>query len=231
MRTQTDRFLVERRRMVQEQIRERGIKDERVLDAMLHVPRHLFVPEDVLALAYVDRPLPIGAGQTISQPFMVALMVALLHLTGKERVLEVGAGSGYQAAVLSYLAAEVHSMEFVPELADDAQNHLRQLGFDNVFVHSGDGGLGWPRLAPYQGIIVAAAAPTVPPALLSQLDADSRLVLPVGERGNQRLEIWQRRGEQFLLHLGGPVAFVPLRGAAGWSEEDWNASGEEQKTE
>lgn len=205
-----------RRRMVEEHLRGRGIHDPRVLAAFERVPRHRFVPPELRAEAYDDAPLPIGSGQTISQPYIVALMSELLHLTGTERVLEVGTGSGYQAAILAHLAAEVHTVELLPALAEGARQVLESLRITNVHIHCADGSLGWPQAAPYQGILVAAAAPAVPPPLLEQLDEGGRLVLPVGARGFQRLETWQRRGERFESADILPVAFVPLRGKHGW---------------
>lgn len=212
---------IERRRMVHEQIFRRGIRDPRVLEAMTAVPRHLFVPEHLMEFAYDDGPLPIGHRQTISQPYIVALMTSLLKLEGSERVLEVGTGSGYQAAVLSRLASEVHTIEQHPELVEASRQHLEQLDIDNVFIHVGDGSLGWEPNAPYQGILVTAAAPDPPPHLLEQLADGSRLVIPVGGRRGQWLQVWRRRGTDFEVRSYGAVAFVPLRGAGGWTEEEW----------
>lgn len=211
----------ERRRMVDEQIFRRGIRDPRVLEAMLTVPRHLFVPPHLVEFAYDDGPLPIGHRQTISQPYIVALMTSLLKLEGHEHVLEVGTGSGYQAAVLAQLAAEVHTIEQHPELSETARQHVEQLGITNVFFHVGDGSLGWEPNAPYQGILVTAAAPDPPPHLLEQLDDGGRLVIPVGGRRGQWLQVWRRRGANFEVRSYGAVAFVPLRGAGGWTEEEW----------
>jgi protein-L-isoaspartate(D-aspartate) O-methyltransferase len=205
-----------RRRMLDEQIIARGIREPRLLAALKSVPRERFIPLDDLAWAYADGPLPIGHGQTISQPYIVALMTDLLGLTGAERVLEVGTGSGYQAAVLGKMAAEVHSLEVIPELALSAANLLAELGCANVHVHTGDGSLGWPKAAPYAGILVTAAAPSVPPPLLEQLEEGGRLVLPVGSRGFQKLEIWTRSGTKFEHANNISVAFVPLRGEHGW---------------
>jgi len=200
-----DEYAAERARMVEEQIRARHIEDPLVLAAMLAVPRHRFVPPELRVRAYEDRPLPIGAGQTISQPYIVALMTALLHLSGGEVVLEVGTGSGYQAAVLARLCSVVHTVEQYPELARRAQQILSELSVTNVRVHTGDGSLGWPAAAPYQGILVTAAAPEVPPALLDQLDDGGRLVIPVGARGDQKLQVWRRIGDHFRMKsLGGP---------------------------
>lgn len=215
-----DFYEVERHRMVVEQIMRRGIRDPRLLQAMKTVPRHLFVPEEVRHLAYADGPLPIGFGQTISQPFIVAFMTDLLRLKGDERVLEVGTGSGYQAAILAQLAREVHTVEMIPPLAERAAALLA--AYPNVYCHQGDGSLGWPEAQPYDGIIVTAAAPRVPPSLLAQLAEGGRLVLPVGSRGDQLLEVWEREGEEYKKRVELPVAFVPLRGRDGWrdGEED-----------
>ncbi len=203
--------------MVAEQIAQRGIRDPRLLAAMEAVPRHRFVPPDHLTWAHADGPLPIGFGQTISQPYIVAFMTAALHLTGPERVLEVGTGSGYQAAVLGKMAAEVHTVEFIPELAARAEAALKELSFANVQVHVGDGSLGWPECAPYDAILVAAAAPRVPQPLLEQLAEGGRLILPVGSHGFQQLEIWEVHSGKYEQEPGIPVAFVPLRGEYGWS--------------
>jgi len=209
-------YLEARKRMVAEQIAARGVRDPRLLAAMESVPRHCFIAAEDLDWAYTDGPLPIGHGQTISQPYIVALMTALLELEDTDRVLEVGTGSGYQAAVLGMLVSEVHTVELIPELAAQAERKLSDLGLANVYVHVGDGSLGWPKSAPYDGILVAAAAPSAPQPLLDQLVDGGRLVVPVGSRGYQKLEIWRRSGEKFD-HLDGiPVAFVPLHGAHGW---------------
>ncbi len=211
-----DPYERERLRMVEEQIARRGLRDPRLLTALRTVPRHRFVPPEELDWAYSDGPLPIGHGQTISQPYIVALMTDLLHLAPTGRVLEVGTGSGYQAAILGKMAAEVHTVEVIPELARQAEKVLAELGFANVWVHRGDGSLGWPEAAPYDGILVAAAAPDVPPPLLDQLAEGGRLVLPVGSRGFQELQVWERRGGKLHCERGIPVAFVPLRGEYGW---------------
>jgi len=209
-----------RLQMVNEQIARRGLQDERLLEAFRRVPRHLFVPPPYRHLAYADTPLPIGYGQTISQPYIVALMLSLLHLRGPEKVLEIGTGSGYQAALLACLAQEVHTVEYIPELAEEAAQRLKALGFENVFCHVGDGSLGWPPAAPYHGIVVAAAAPQVPQPLLEQLAEGGRLVIPVGNRKYQDLQVWERHGEQVESESFLPVAFVPLRGTFGWQEEE-----------
>ena len=210
-------FLQERKRMVADQIAWRGLRDPHLLAAMEAVPRHRFVRQEDLPWAYADGPLPIGYGQTISQPYIVALMTDLLQLQGHEKVLEVGTGSGYQAAVLAQLVGRVHTVEIIPQLTERAGRVISELGYDNVFVHPGDGSLGWDAEAPYDGILVAAAAPDVPRPLLDQLADGGRLVLPVGrEYGFQRLETWRRVGAKFDHDAGIAVAFVPLRGEHGW---------------
>jgi protein-L-isoaspartate(D-aspartate) O-methyltransferase len=211
-----DEMRAERHRMISGQLIPRGIHDERVLRAFEVIPRHLFVPAESHTWAYADAPQPIGRDQTISQPYIVALMSQKLHLTGSERVLDVGTGSGYQAAILSQLADQVHTVEIIPELAEHAKATLAQLGLANVQVHVGDGSQGWLEAAPYDAILVAAAAPKVPPSLLEQLGANGRLILPVGAFGFQQLEFWQRDGKDFVHETVLSVAFVPLRGVNGW---------------
>ena len=207
-----------RRAMVQEQIRKRGIRSPRLLEALGRVPRHNFVPEDLAAHAYEDRALAIGSGQTISQPYMVAAMTDYLQLEGGERVLEVGAGSGYQAAVLAELAREVITVESVPALADAGRERLAALGYQNVQVHLGDGTLGWPSLAPFDAILVAAAAPAVPAPLVEQLAENGRIVIPVGQTDKQMLlRIRKSAGEVFEEKLFA-CQFVPLRGRYGWPD-------------
>ena len=216
-----DKYERARKRMVEMQIVRRGLQDPRLLAAIESVPRHLFVPADYCYAAHDDSPLPIGYSQTISQPYIVALMTDLLRLSGYERVLEIGTGSGYQAAVLGMMAGEVHTIEYIPELATEADKLLKELGIDNVQVHVGDGSLGWPKAAPYAGILVAAAAPQTPRALLEQLEDGGRLVLPVGGRSMQNLEVWERKGKTFASRIETAVAFVPLRGEQGWDRKDW----------
>ena len=211
-----DEYALARKRMVEEQISARGIHDPRVLVVMGSVLRHCFVPPDDLPWAYADGPLPIGHGQTISQPYIVALMTELLELEPEDRVLEVGSGSGYQAAVLGELAAEVHTVEVIPELAWQAEKTLAGLGYTQVHVHTGDGSVGWAEDAPYNKILVAAAAPEVPQALLDQLGEDAQLVIPVGSRSVQQLEVWRRTGQEFNCQVSLQVCFVPLRGQFGW---------------
>jgi protein-L-isoaspartate(D-aspartate) O-methyltransferase len=208
-------FLDERKRMVERQLRARGINDPRVLAAFESIPRHLFVPEESRLSAYEDCPHPIGFGQTISQPYIVAYMTQSLGLTGTERVLEVGTGSGYQAAILSCLLNEIHTIELIPSLADGASHILAILGVKNVFIHIGDGSQGWAESAPYDAIIVTAAAPHVPKSLLDQLADQGRMILPVGPSGYQELELWRREGDSFSQETLLPVAFVPLRGKEG----------------
>jgi protein-L-isoaspartate(D-aspartate) O-methyltransferase len=215
-----DEYEIRRDRMVTDQIERRGISNSAVLEAMHAVPRHRFVPPELRENAYSDYPLPIGDGQTISQPYIVAYMTSLLDLKGNEKVLEVGTGSGYQAAVLSLLAREVHTTELIPQLAANSADLLRDLGFTNVIVHQSDGSLGWLPDAPYDAVIVTASAPRVPEPLLKQLKPQGRLVLPVGSRGMQWLELWQQENGKWLPEQLMPVAFVPLRGAKGWHTED-----------
>ncbi len=206
-----------RKRMVKGQIAARGITSPRVLDAFLEVPRHLFVPPNQRLFAYQDGPLPIGLGQTISQPYIVAYMTAQLQLQGDEILLEIGTGSGYQAAILGTLAREVHTIERHPRLASAAAQVLKDLGYSNITIHEGDGTHGLPEHAPYQGVMVTAAAPQVPQPLLDQLDEGGRLVIPVGGRGGQLLQLYQRVEGEIIREDLTPVAFVPLIGDHGWS--------------
>jgi protein-L-isoaspartate(D-aspartate) O-methyltransferase len=202
--------------MVDVQIAGRGVRDERVLAAMRKVPRHRFVPERQVPDAYSDYPLAIGLGQTISQPFIVAQMTELLALEGDERVLEIGTGCGYQAAVLAELTREVHTVELIPELAESARERLAGMGYHNVHVHLADGTLGWPDAAPYLGIVVTAAAVAVPDALKAQLKDGGRLVIPIGEPDvTQVLTLLRRRGPTTTITEIEPVRFVPLRSRQG----------------
>lgn len=216
-----NKFERARKQMVKSQIVRRGLRDERLLAAFESVPRHLFVPEEYRYSAYDDSPLPIGFSQTISQPYIVALMTDLLKLKGDERVLEIGTGSGYQAAILGMMAKEVHTVEYLPELATASAKLLKELGFDNIHVHVGDGSLGWPEAAPYNGILVAAAAPQAPNTLLDQLTEGGRLILPVGGRGKQNLEVWEKVEDEYINNIETAVAFVPLRGEEGWDQKKW----------
>ena len=204
-------FAVSRDRMVAEQIQGRDVADPRVLAAMRKVPRHRFVPEQLRQESYDDHPLPIGEGQTISQPYIVAIMSQLLQLTGGERVLEVGTGSGYQAAVLAELAKEVYSIEIVEPLARRASATLRELGYAGVAVRAGDGYLGWPEAAPFDAIIVTAAPDHIPPPLVDQLKIGGRLVIPVGERSQELLQC-VKTPDGLPCASVIPVRFVPLTG-------------------
>ena len=216
-----EEFSKQRERMVSDQIEGRMIKNQRVLDAMRTVPRHRFVRVEYHDLAYSDRPIPIGERQTISQPYVVALMTQLMVLKGDETVLEIGTGSGYQAAILAHLAKQVYTIERRELLAEQAAAVLQDLGLDNVVVRQGDGSGGWPEHAPYDGIMVTAAAPDVPKLLLEQLVEGGRLVVPVGGPRGQYLQSWKREGAKYTHDSVVPVAFVPLRGEHGW-ETDWD---------
>jgi protein-L-isoaspartate(D-aspartate) O-methyltransferase len=196
------------------------IGDERVLQAMNRVPREEFVPVDLRRLAYDDRPLPIGHGQTISQPLMVATMTEVLHLRGHEKVLEVGTGSGYQTALLAELAQRVVSVERVSELAQSAADRLRRLGYHNVTVHVAGDALGWPEDAPYDAILVTAGAPRVPRPLVEQLAPGGRLVIPVGRRTVQQLLSVTREGDSLRVRRHGQCRFVPLIGEGAWPTSD-----------
>lgn len=217
-------FEFARREMVSKQLKGRGIRSSRVLDAMSSVPRHLFVPPQHAAEAYADSPLPIGVGQTISQPFMVAAMAEELSLEGGERVLEVGAGSGYQAAVLSRLAGQVIAVESQPTLAAQARERLQRLGYANVRIEVADGSAGRPADAPYDAILVAAAAPSVPPPLIDQLKEGGRLVIPVGTAEHQELLRILKHEGRIVQQSRYDCRFVPLLGRYGWPENPRDAS-------
>ncbi len=205
--------------MVTTQLIKRGIHDSRVLEIMRKVPRHKFVEKILREQAYEDHPLPIDCGQTISQPYMVALMTQLLKLTGNEKVLEIGTGSGYQSAILGELAQQVYTVEKVPELSIHAQNILTELNYTNVIVVVGDGTLGFPQFAPYDRIIVTAAAPFIPQPLLDQLaDIDGILVIPEGNRFFQTLTIVQKKGKELIKTCCSGCVFVPLIGKYGWAD-------------
>jgi protein-L-isoaspartate(D-aspartate) O-methyltransferase len=209
----------QRLRMVADQLRRRGITDPLVLDAFTHLPREAFVPDHLRAHAYDDAPLPIGNGQTISQPYVVAITVQSLRLRGDERVLEIGAGSGYAAAILGAICREVDTVERIEELARTAAARLAQLHITNVHVHHADGTLGWPPNAPYEAIAVAAGAPKPPQSLLGQLAVGGRLVIPHGLAESQRLvRITRQSSTTFVEEDLGDVRFVPLVGAEGWPD-------------
>lgn len=206
----------ERAEMVASQIAARGVTSARVLDAMAQVPRHLFTPQDCAHLAYEDRPLPIGHGQTISQPYMVASMTELLGPNPEDRVLEIGTGSGYQTAILARLCAQVVTVERIPELFERARECLGYLGCGNVTMICDDGTLGCVELAPYNGILVAAGSPRIPVALEEQLAEGGRLICPVGNRARQRLTKITRQGTTLLREVHTSCVFVPLRGQDAW---------------
>ena len=204
--------------MVDLQIRGRGITTPSVLDAMKRVPRHLFVPAELVDSAYADYPLPIGFGQTISQPYIVGLMTDLLRLRGDETILEVGTGSGYQAAILAELTARVISLEIEARLVQPAVERLQSLGIQNAEIHPADGSCGYPEAAPYDRIVVTAAAPDTPAVLLEQLKPGGRMVIPVGSRWSQVLQVWKKdAGGHPLCDESIGVRFVPLRGRHGWA--------------
>jgi protein-L-isoaspartate(D-aspartate) O-methyltransferase len=212
----SDAFALRRQAMVTLQLRDRGIRDERVLEAMARVPRHEFVPPDRVADAYGDHPLPIGEGQTISQPYIVAAMVEALALREEDSVLEIGTGSGYQTAILCELCRSVYSIERHASLCDRAPAKLARLGYTNFKLRAGDGSAGWPEAAPFDGIVVSAAVPRVPVALFEQLREGGRLILPVGSQISQELQLVRKQsGVAMLSHLDG-CRFVPLVGASGF---------------
>ena len=213
-----DLYRIAREKMVENQIKERGIKDERVLSAMLKVPRHLFVDEALKDQAYGDFPLPIGEGQTISQPYIVAVMTEALELKGNERVLEIGTGSGYQTAILAELAFWVYTVEKYSALLERAKKILLKLGYKNISFKLGDGSLGWKEVAPFEAIIVTAAAPQIPPPLIEQLSEGGRIVIPVGDVYSQVLIKGIKKGEKLHTKTLEPVRFVKLTGAYGFKE-------------
>jgi protein-L-isoaspartate(D-aspartate) O-methyltransferase len=208
----------ERKRMVDEQIAARGVKDQRVLAAMRKVPRHEFLPEVIRGMAYGDHALPLGEGQTMSQPYMVALMTELLGLQGTERVLEIGTGSGYQAAVLAELCEKVYTVERVKTLAEKARATLDRLGYKSVAIKVYDGTYGWKDMAPFDAIMVTAGAPDIPAPLVEQLKEGGRMVIPVGERYGQLLVKVVKTAEAIITEKSIPCVFVPLIGNYGWKE-------------
>ena len=209
-------FTRERDKMVEEQLMRRGITNERVLAVMRRINRHRFVEEGLQHRAYGDHPLPIGEEQTISQPYIVALMTSLLELTGREKVLEIGTGSGYQTAVLAELSRRVCSIERLPRLAERARKLLDSLGYANIWIRVGNGALGWPDEAPFDRILVAAAGPSVPPPLIDQLGEGGRLVAPVGDAESQTLTLVERRAGEVRTRPLGDCRFVPLVGKYAW---------------
>lgn len=215
---QGDEFEKNREKMVELQIIRRGIKDPLVLAAMRKVPRHLFVPEPLRSQAYEDHPLPIGERQTISQPYIVALMTEALRLKDTDRVLEVGTGSGYQTAILAEIVKHVFTIERIPSLAEKAKKLLDTMGYKNITYRIGDGSLGWPEEAPFDGILVSAAAPSVPQPLVDQLAMGGRLIIPVGDRLTQELVLVERIPEGIRKSFLGGVRFVDLIGKWGWKD-------------
>lgn len=213
-------FEKQRQRMVEEQLARRGVRDAAVLKAMRTVPREAFLPEDMGQMAYEDSPLPIGEGQTISQPYIVAVMIAHLELEEGDRVLEIGTGSGYGAAVLSRIAAEVYTVERLASLAEDARRRIQRLGYENVHVRVGDGSLGWAEHAPYDAELVTAGAPDIPEPLKAQLAVGGRLVIPAGQRpvAQSLVRLRKNSEEDFQTEQLEAVRFVPLVGEAGWQE-------------
>ena len=212
----TDAMTAARENMVQSQLIPRGIRDPKVLAAMRKVPRHLFVEEALRSQAYGDFPLPIGEQQTISQPYIVAFMTEALELTGTEKVLEIGTGCGYQAAILAEIVPQVYSIERLPELAAKARRTLEALRYFNVKIKVGDGTLGWPEEAPFDAIIVTAAAPGIPRPLLDQLAMGGRLIIPVGDRFTQTLDVVHKTPEGLKHDYRGGCRFVKLIGSYGW---------------
>jgi len=221
--TSFDESAAERREMVEAQIQKRGVSSLRVLEAMAAVPRHEFVPAEFRNYAYADKPLPIGEGQTISQPYMVAAMTEALDLKGTERVLEIGTGSGYQAAVLSLLVSQVITVENHSSLALAAQERLTRLGYENVHVHNGDGSAGFADAAPYDAILVGAGAPEIPQALARQLREGGRLVIPIGGQKTQELMLAQKEHGEIHSRVLFSCQFVPLLGRYGWSQDQWQS--------
>jgi protein-L-isoaspartate(D-aspartate) O-methyltransferase len=211
-------FEKERSRMLEEQIIARGVKDERVIAAMRKVPRHEFLPDAIRGMAYQDSALPLGEGQTMSQPYMVAIMSELLDLKGTERVLEIGTGSGYQAAILAELCEKVYTVERIKPLADRARAVLDRLGYRTVAMKVYDGTYGWKEMAPFDAIVVTAGSPDIPAPLLEQLKVGGRLVIPVGERYGQQLTKMVKTAEGVVTEKSVPCVFVPLIGNHGWKE-------------
>jgi protein-L-isoaspartate(D-aspartate) O-methyltransferase len=219
MTGEIDTHLALREKMIREQIIARGIKNPQVIQALRKVPRHEFVAPRFHNEAYYDYPLPTSLGQTISQPYMVALMTELLQMYGDEKVLEVGTGSGYQTAVLAEIAGEVYSVERLAELTADAQSNLARMGYKNIYLHTGDGTLGWPEHAPYDRIIVTASAPSIPQPLIDQLKDDGKIVIPLGANLGQDLVVAEKHKGEVKIFDYGKCVFVPLIGEFGWPED------------
>lgn len=221
-------YIAPRERMVLDQLAAHGVHDRRVLDAMRQVAREAFVPADLRGAAYSDEPLPIGEGQTISQPYIIAAMTEALGLQGGENVLEIGTGSGYEAAVLAHIARAVHTIERIPSLAQRARETLRRLGYDSVHVIEGDGTLGWKPAAPYDAIVATAEGPRIPPSLRAQLRPGGRLVMPVADRECGQALVRMIRGDDGKDRVESiqPVQFVPLIGAEGWADDERSAIGQ-----
>ncbi|MCX7719973.1 MAG: protein-L-isoaspartate(D-aspartate) O-methyltransferase [Dictyoglomus thermophilum] len=207
-----------KRRKLVEILKDEGIKSQKVLNAILKVPRHMFVPQEYLSLSYENEALPIGYGQTISQPYIVALMTEALNLQGNEKVLEIGTGSGYQTAILAELALEIYTVERIKELLEEAKKRLRVLGYNNVYFKLGDGTLGWEEFAPYDRIIVTAASYDIPEPLKEQLKDGGIMVIPIGGRDFQYLYRITKKGDNFYRENLGGVRFVPLKGEYGWKD-------------
>lgn len=201
-------------------LRSKGITDERVLEAFRNVPRHLFVDGAMYSQAYDDNALPIGAGQTISQPYIVALMTQLLSLGKDEKILEIGTGSGFQTAILARFSRRVYTVEYQRELADTARRRLRDMGYENIAFKHGDGSAGWPQHAPYAKILVTAGAPVIPETLCEQLDVGGRMVIPIGDRYSQELIVYDKTEHGVEKRSEGGVIFVPLLGKHGWQKEE-----------
>ncbi len=207
-----------KRRKLVEILKDEGIKSQKMLNAILKVPRHMFVPQEYLSLSYENEALPIGYGQTISQPYIVALMTEALNLQGNEKVLEIGTGSGYQTAILAELALEIYTVERIKELLEEAKKRLRVLGYNNVYFKLGDGTLGWEEFAPYDRIIVTAASYDIPEPLKEQLKDGGIMVIPIGGRDFQYLYRITKKGDNFYRENLGGVRFVPLKGEYGWKD-------------
>lgn len=219
MSAEFDLYVALREKMVREQIVARGIKNQQVINAFRKIPRHKFIDVKFLNEAYSDHPLPLTMGQTISQPYIVALMTELLEVYDNEKILEIGTGSGYQTAILAELSDTVHSVERLPELSQAAGKTLQELGYKNIQLHIGDGSKGWPDQAPYDRIIVTASAPNIPQPLIDQLKENGKIVIPLGSNFGQDLVVGEKHKGELKIFNYGKVVFVPLIGAFGWNDE------------